>query len=1090
MASPHRFYGSLAEEGGVADDVASTPYQRSDAVGSGGGGGVGSPYSRLRSVAVAIGGTAAVALGLSWRSGSLGVRYQAREPSDLMGVQTKYTSAVTYDSGSQWQDNGQITSRLAGFDERHSWPSSYDGSAIEPDGTEDYGDYYVFFTAARYKDSPTHGGTYIYGAENGRMDLYANLTRDAYALKVDPQNATLIWTTTNGSIWRSDDMGGEDSIKLLYNYGGDPRGLDINPKHGGGDIYWADYDAGKIIRGSYYGERNQTIHHDDSGIFDVKLYITGRVCKHVYFTIPTKGIIARTNCQGQDYYELVQFTDISPHGIDIQIDLDYLFFTDGAGVIGHIENLDSCSTDDCNVTIVVNKTADDHKFLFCSGSAPHRKLYISDYKSDTVYSMSYEGGNLTAVVNVTRPIGVSTTLIEAPSAAPTQPQPSHTPTHSAPSASPTTNYSTMYWTHKEERVEERHELEAALAATSSPVASGTVAPTPASHPTPYPTTGVPTPQPTMTSQPTMTPNPSMSPTPVPSPAPTKSAVPSPEPTAWCKKDYYLYYTSGILGNDSFVEFLQDPTTVADKNQTHMAETDNDIYGLEYYDYMLFMADGNGTINLIDILEFNMSTFFQFPGMSPRGMAVNPIDSKLYWADTKYDGGTVWYRKINDADDYGYITQDIEHPFDVAVDWMGDTCNHIYVSSPTARTIYRISCADPSKGAKVFLDDLVEPYGMTIDTETGNMFFLDGYSAYIVPIANDTDFDAHHDKRIIATFESYPMFIRYDAHCERIFISEPDANKVWGIDMIGKFKTKLIEGTGFIRPRGLALAANITETWAPTTGPTPEPSLAPTPKPTVESYKTNKTTAWHMTDDDDVASSHTSHQKGKHGGNSQADKQHYHESDDDEAYHFTTSADDDIFITDDFIKNHGKNGGRGAHLGADQGDVLDGDDEARGGSSSTSSGEDEEEDDFFADDLGVVRVASDDDELADLTDDESGTRSGTNSGSGSGNYHKSSRGSAASSSSSSASSSKDIVTVGDDDSLAPVAGHPHSSVRKLASWEDAKAEKQVRYDHSDYTALFDIKRHDLSTGVGLAEVFFQVGAGEDVGQWDVPYGGRA
>lgn len=74
--------------------------------------------------------------------------------------------------------------------------------------------------------------------------------------------------------------------------------------------------------------------------------------------------------------------------------------------------------------------------------------------------------------------------------------------------------------------------------------------------------------------PTMTPVPSTPPTPVPSPAPTKSAVPSPEPTAWCKKDYYLYYTSGVLGYDSFVEFLQDPTTVADTNQTHMAEIDN------------------------------------------------------------------------------------------------------------------------------------------------------------------------------------------------------------------------------------------------------------------------------------------------------------------------------------------------------------------------------------------------------------------------------------------------------------------------------------------------------------------------------------
>ena len=131
----------------------------------------------------------------------------------------------------------------------------------------------------------------------------------------------MIWTTTNGSIYRSDDRGSPDSVEMLYNYGGDPRGLDINPKHNGGDIYWADYDAARVLRGSYYGARNQTIHQSDSGIFDVKLYITGRVCKHVYFTIPSRGVIARTDCEGQDYYELVEFADISPHGLDIQIDL-------------------------------------------------------------------------------------------------------------------------------------------------------------------------------------------------------------------------------------------------------------------------------------------------------------------------------------------------------------------------------------------------------------------------------------------------------------------------------------------------------------------------------------------------------------------------------------------------------------------------------------------------------------------------------------------------------------------------------------------------------------------------------------------------
>ena len=120
-------------------------------------------------------------------------------------------------------------------------------------------------------------------------------------------------------------------------------------------------------------------------------------------------------------------------------------------MIGHIDNLDSCTTDACNVTILVNETADDHEFLFCSGSAANRKLYFTDHKSNTVFSMAYTGGNITAVVNVTRPIGVSTTLLQSPTTAPTQPQPSHAPTSPAPSLEPTTNYSTMYWTHKEER---------------------------------------------------------------------------------------------------------------------------------------------------------------------------------------------------------------------------------------------------------------------------------------------------------------------------------------------------------------------------------------------------------------------------------------------------------------------------------------------------------------------------------------------------------------------------------------------------------------------------------------------------------------
>merc|ERR1711865_992715 len=165
----------------------------------------------------------------------------------------------------------------------------------------------------------------------------------------------------------------------------------------------------------------------------------------------------------------------------------------------------------------------------------------------------------------------------------------------------------------------------------------------------------------------------------------------------------------------------------------------------------------------------------------------------------------------------------------------------------------------------------------------------------------------------------------------------------------------------------------------------------------------------------------------HGGNSKADKQHYHEGDDERTFHFATSADDDIFITDDFVKNHGKNGGLGAHLGGDQGaSGVDEDDVAA-----------EKEDDFFGDD-GIVTVESDDDELADLT--------------------------------------------------GPSSRRKLTSASPQISWDqvvkDSATEKPTRYDHSDYTALFEIKRHDLSTGVGLAEVVFQVGLGEDVdlGEW--------
>ena len=158
-------------------------------------------------------------------------------------------------------------------------------------------------------------------------------------------------------------------------------------------MFWADYSGGKVLRGTLRGDmRNETIHQSDSSIFDVKVYMTGRVCKHLYFTIPLRGVIARTNCQGQDYTEIVQFSDIAPHGLHIQISLDELFFTDGGGVIGHIDHLDQCSLDACNVTILQNRTADEHEFLFCSGSAPHRKLFISDHKGGVVSGGVWRGG--------------------------------------------------------------------------------------------------------------------------------------------------------------------------------------------------------------------------------------------------------------------------------------------------------------------------------------------------------------------------------------------------------------------------------------------------------------------------------------------------------------------------------------------------------------------------------------------------------------------------------------------------------------------------------------------------------------------------
>ena len=145
----------------------------------------------------------------------------------------------------------------------------------------------------------------IWAAENGKLDYYENVTRDAYGLIVDPSNATIFWTTTNGSVWSCNHNG--DHVRQLYHYGGSPRGLDVGPKHG--DLYWADPTLGHIVRGDLGGNRNQTVLGGLPGVFDVKLYVTGRVCKYMYMSIPEDKIIARANCVGEDYAEILNFRD-------------------------------------------------------------------------------------------------------------------------------------------------------------------------------------------------------------------------------------------------------------------------------------------------------------------------------------------------------------------------------------------------------------------------------------------------------------------------------------------------------------------------------------------------------------------------------------------------------------------------------------------------------------------------------------------------------------------------------------------------------------------------------------------------------------
>lgn len=217
---PSRYYGSLAEEGGAANDIASTPasfhphqaslYQSDDVA-------PGRPLSapsrsRLRTAALAVGGVAAFALAFSWAdshyragtgtTGLLSVPAVARTDQAASAVSPSAATVDDWEAGGEEEEEEEAKAWVPGVDlaERHNWPQTFDGHAIDPDHVYDneaYGDYYVFFTAARYTDSPLHGGTYLYGAENGRMDLYSNLTRDAYAIKMDPLNATIVWTTVS-----------------------------------------------------------------------------------------------------------------------------------------------------------------------------------------------------------------------------------------------------------------------------------------------------------------------------------------------------------------------------------------------------------------------------------------------------------------------------------------------------------------------------------------------------------------------------------------------------------------------------------------------------------------------------------------------------------------------------------------------------------------------------------------------------------------------------------------------------------------------------------------------------------------------------
>lgn len=346
--------------------------------------------------------------------------------------------------------------------------------------------------------------------------------------------------------------------------------------------------------------------------------------------------------------------------------------------------------------------------------------------------------------------------------------------------------------------------------------------------------------------------------------------------------------------------------MADTNQTNFAETDKDIYGLHWYGENLFISDGNGTVATLDLLAFNWTILYYIPGSNPRGITYNPYDNMVYWADAS---GLIYYGSI-DGDEYaayGVLNHNITNPFDLQIYDYEGSCHKIFVSSPDEGIIYQLSCEHPSTAPSILIDGLIYPRGMAIDNEHQDLFFCDGNSVYVQDLYNITA-DDREGKRIVATFNKEPMFIALDKYCDRLFVSVPDENKIWGIDLRGKFKIILVKHIH--RPRGVAIY-DANETWAPTLAPTPEPSAEHTPSPSTTLSREEATSAWEF-DDDEANSATTSSgsSKGSKGnggrtGNWGYDKTH---STGDDEYHFKVSADDDIFDTDQ------KNGGLGAHLG--------------------------------------------------------------------------------------------------------------------------------------------------------------------------------